>query len=123
MWFKTILIKFLSCIFLTIMLWCIYWKCWDFNNLGDFLYVSFPYILQLLWELLWGGLFKFKSATAMLVYNVFGVDSVILFLAAWVCNDLIQMVFFFVIIVKGLFCLYYAISVDKKTKTTNHTTA
>ena len=105
MWFRTILIKFLSSIFLSIMLWYVY--C-----------VVFPYILQFFWELIWGGLFKFKSATAMLVYNVFGVDSVIMFLAAWVCNDLSKMEFFFVIIVKCLFYLYYQISEDKKTRAT-----
>lgn len=119
MWFRTILIKLLSCIFLCIMLWYVYWKCWIFLDMGDLIFAIFPFILQFLWELIWGGLFKFKSATAMFVYNVFGVDSVIMFLAAWVCNDLIKMEFFFVIFVKWVFWLYYLISENKKTRATN----
>ena len=95
---------------------CLLEKLFFFNNIEDLIFVFAPYILQFFWELLWGGLFKFKSATAMFIYNVFGVDSIILSLVALIGNDLTKMELFLVIIIKEIFCLYYIISEDKKQK-------
>ncbi len=119
MWFRIILIKFLSGIILSIMLWSFYLEDWIFSDIESSIIVIAPFILQFCWELIWGGVFKFKSAIAMYIYNVFGVDSIILSLYALIGNNLTESELIIVMILKGLFCLYYQIGEDKKTRATN----
>lgn len=114
MCFRTVLIKCLSCIFFTILLFLFTDK--EPVEIKFLLALTFPFILQFFWELMWAGLFKFKSAIAMYIYNLFGIDTVILLFEAIFLDTTFKILFFIVLILKGIFCLYYRISDDKKQK-------